>query len=676
MKNKMNRLILFTLIFSLFFVSCEKDEDSTESLQAIISELPQEVYAPGETVLIDASQSTGAAGATAIWTIPAGVEYNDTYYEEATEVTTNFDEASSIELKMVTNGGKNPLLRLEKNGNYSETAIGFSVAGSITLTSVEEGYVFANISFDTVPDYIIESDVTLSNCSFEDDNANAIVIAVADGVSITISGELSFGSNNLSYVTFRGVNYGDWKGLKLEGNMTGSAYLTIMGAGSSAYDTYEPAALLVNTGTFSIPDQVTIQIDNSINYDMYVTPNVTGIVQNGGTLYLNGDFPIHAPTALWGGFPYVNTSGIITFEGDANTQINFSNDQLYVNNDIYLKGGFATASNVQIAGSQTIYVEADKPVILGGGASVFNVTFDGYESANWQGIYLGTDGGGSSFNNVTINNAGSSPINTSAITTNVNAAVYVTQNLGGFSQNTVSNSQGYGLYLSGYGSISGNSNTDYRYNTFTDNTDAAISTIERYGMMFSNENTYTCPTDVPAIEVNQSSQLYFHTSDEWRGLGEGNFYYFTGNLVADNDAFLVGSGAHMKFADGKSIIIGSSNTMTLDGTSAEPIVIEGMNTGANSWNGILIDDQAAFNSDYATISNGGSGLIFGTTQAANIVIGTTQTTVDVTNTTISNSNAYGVVIESGAYPYDFLDAAYNNVFTNNASGDVNDMNAK
>lgn len=551
---------------------------------------------------------------------------------------------------------------------FSEGYASFEVSGAVKLTEVPEGFVFEDV-MNTGTDYIIENSLTIPDATAK--GGGSIEIAIAPDVEITLDGTLSLQG---SILEFKPTEDG-WKGLNITGNggfYKGdyqSASLKFINAGNAAYSGAEAAALIENGSSFN-NDDVLMTFEGSLGYDIYLSDNCT----EASTYPVTTDntVPLSANVQIMGsGFPVFSTEGAIDYlelRGDMSSYITMPyNSEITLLHNVYIKGGIAVSNYFTLYSSKKILMEEGTAFIAGAGMQLTSAEIEGKDGASWQGIYLGTNTSNQDYSNIygiTVRNAGSSVISNGSVTTTQAAAVYCTGDLAWFKDNTIENSGGYGLYLPSLNGTPGNT-SNYTENTFSGNANAAVYTQDKYAGLFS-DSEFTTPDGVAAIEFFQSTDTSFGPNT-WDGLGAGNFYKTEDNLMIESE-LTFGEGVHLKVADGKGVFINAN--FTIAGTASNPVTIEGLSTGTDSWSGILLEHPASanFSCDYGIIDNGGSNIMFGSTEKANLVVKGTGS-ISCTNTTFSNSNGWGVVILSGATSYDFQDATYNNTFTSNASGD-------
>ncbi len=666
MKNLKKFAFFAALVPIIFFASCDDKEDgdgdgdNNTQFQAVITEL-NETYSPNDTITLDLTGSTGVEYPYVTWTLPAGVTYNGTLLEDQTTIYGDFANFKKVELVAGKNGSYNITARLEQNGMFSEAYANTSVAGSITLTTVPEGFIFQDISYnDSIPDYIFVGDIIIPNVTTA---ASAyIVISIEKDATTTVEGTLDI--NNSCILIFRGKNKNTWKGLLVTGDLRGEGSLYVNGAGASAIGSYPASAMVIDKSVSSYPQ---IFFENTVTdaYDIHFGENVSMIDFSSYVAFASNK-PIHAPISLWNSLSFVRSDGLMVLESDINTVVNF-NSAIYLNTDIFIKGGLNTGV-IRINGNKTIYMEENTAFITGGG-QIASCTFDGYNNSTWQGIYIGTES--PTWSNVTINNAGSNFITSGNVNTNVKAAVYATK-LNSFKGCTITNSGGYGLYTSDKTTLHDNKSY-FSDNTFTNNTLAAVSVTTKHGVFFAS-STFTTPTNIAAIEVRQGDTPvagYGH----WTGLGTDNFYHFTGNLNITSQDFIVDAGANFKFNVGKGIYVTGNRVFNLIGTSTDSVIIEGTVDDRGTWMGIFIQDQVRTSFDYASINNGGGLTPIGALNPANVIINSTGT-ISATNSSFNSSNYYGVLIQSGATSLNFEDINFGNTFSNNLVANFLDKNAK
>lgn len=677
--------LFLALLPILIFTSCFDggDGDDKEPFQAAITLSADAIKPGGESITVDASSSTGVtSSALYIWTISGGSSGTIKYGGNEVELSTNSSSnefstySSTIEFISAGTGDFGVNLRIEQNGQFTGTSASFSVAGSISLSTVPDGYEFIDINYSSdVPDYIFEGDVTLSNVNFDISSGSEIVFETAEGSQVVFDNSISYSNSSTLYLTFGSPEGTTWKGVYIKSSASFSTYynyITLKNAGNEGIESYAPAAIVIE----KVPSSVYLTTSNCQGYDIAFGNTVSSLAGSG--FYIEGDGDgIIAPISIW---PNISQFYLpITLESDINTQVNFNDSEhIYLYGDVYIKGGATISSYFSLTGYTVsgesrypnIYIEEDGALIFGGGGSFTNVNFLAEEEDQWRGIYAGSS---CYFNNISITNAGSAPISSTSISTTEKAAIYVADDLYRFYNSKISGSGGYGIYTTAL--LAPTSSKDYyRDNVFENTTQAAVRLSQEYGALFSGvDNNFIMNEGIAAVEVFQSSNNPYG-SFYWETLGGDNFYHFTGNLNVSSTYMNIEEGAHFKFDVGKGFYLSGTGGLYISGTSESPVT---MSAAGTSWAGIFIGgigSSCSFVADYLTVDSGGGITMTGATEAANLVVDTdlnspSTSQFNIKNSTFSNSLGYGAVIESGnGFSFDLTGLSLSNTFSGNTSG--------
>jgi len=112
-------------------------------------------------------------------------------------------------------------------------------------------------------------------------------------------------------------------------------------------------------------------------------------------------------------------------------------------------------------------------------------------------------------------------------------------------------------------------------------------------------------------------------------------------------------------------IAGSLNAI---GTASQNIIFEGEEDSAGFWGSILINTDDHVELDYVNIRDGGGD----TDHNASLVILPGATDISMTNSSVTNSSGYGVLVKSGASDFDINDPIYGNTFEGSLGGFLNE----
>ncbi|MFT6780373.1 MAG: hypothetical protein ACJA1A_000288 [Saprospiraceae bacterium] len=126
---------------------------------------------------------------------------------------------------------------------------------------------------------------------------------------------------------------------------------------------------------------------------------------------------------------------------------------------------------------------------------------------------------------------------------------------------------------------------------------------------------------------------------------------------------IIGKGVEIIGLDNAGIEVKVDGTITVNGTSSEPVIFRGNVDVQGYWRGIRVESSSTKNVfNNAIVSNGGSSGFTSTDRISDIQI---TGILEVNNSVIKNSLGYGVRVESGGV---FVESI--NIYSNNFLGDV------
>lgn len=209
--------------------------------------------------------------------------------------------------------------------------------------------------------------------------------------------------------------------------------------------------------------------------------------------------------------------------------------------------------------------------------------------------------------------------------------------------------------------------------TFTDN-NVPVHCYELNLDMPDNDNTYTGNTN-NYIEVEARS---YNTPAVTKTLAVTTVPYKVSGSLYITNTYNINAGVNLLMSSGGDISLagsgnGSNGILNINGTSANPVTIEGVENTRGYWNGILVDYGGTLNMNYCNLSDGASYSSSGSTMATRGMIFATNSTfggiysnVSVRNSVLSNCQYNGISIPTGT-TYN-ADIATSNTFNSMGSG--------
>ncbi|UCE60854.1 MAG: hypothetical protein JSU63_03710 [Phycisphaerales bacterium] len=197
-------------------------------------------------------------------------------------------------------------------------------------------------------------------------------------------------------------------------------------------------------------------------------------------------------------------------------------------------------------------------------------------------------------------------------------------------------------------------------NTLTANTLGAVNTTAENAGYLDDTSTYV-GNDEDIVRIASGT---ISTAVTWSGIDGA--YFIDGSIGVDA-LLTLEPGARLVFNQNEEMTVWSEGRLSAVGTADVPITFTGAETTSGYWRGLRFyhsnSDQNRL--DYVTIEYGG-GYWDGNLYLASTA--SEPATVEVTNSSFTNSATYGIYIDADSTINDDVETA--NTFANNASGDV------
>lgn len=210
---------------------------------------------------------------------------------------------------------------------------------------------------------------------------------------------------------------------------------------------------------------------------------------------------------------------------------------------------------------------------------------------------------------------------------------------------TFQHSATYGIWVRSNGDIEDSGN-----NTYSDNQESPVSIGSNNVHLLDTESSYSV-NEKDYIEVRGGHDI--NTEDvTWKSLEVP--YQATSSEIEVSDVTLtIDPGTTVQFEQGGRLELETGSGFIADGTTDEPILFTATDEQAGWWDGIYVRESNNQNNviDNAAIEYGG-GEDYSRTGSGNLVVGrglNDDSFINVTNTTIKDSNSYGIYIhENGS----------------------------
>jgi len=275
----------------------------------------------------------------------------------------------------------------------------------------------------------------------------------------------------------------------------------------------------------------------------------------------------------------------------------------------------------------------------------------------WRAIAISSNNAQNVLDNVQIMHTGSSDRFVGRKTgiylqSNVPARISITNT-------SISQSDGYGLYSDGNSAII----SAFAANNFSNNNGAPLRIGAENLYVLDKNSTYENNT-IQAIEVASAGNTNARFDNSGTIPAQAIPYHFLSSAELRAQVTFE-AGTTCLFDAGKRLWVTSQGSIIANGTATERIILDGLTDAPGAWLGIELQSSTPANLiNEARISNGGN--IGG--RGANIYMfgSGTGSQLTITNSTISNSQTYGIRTAPGSIVLN----QSGNTFSNNASGDI------
>ncbi len=608
--------------------SCKKG-DLGPNLEADAG--PDTLVHIGDTVRLDASGSLGH-NYEITWTITS----------QPSNDTVTFSQSDSAYLIPSTNGNYTLKLRISRDNEFSEDFKTVMVAGAIPLSgTLVNDTVLTKVNASQETDYIVTSDLTVSALL---DIHQGVILEFADDAGLIISETGELIAENVSFIA-AGEK---WKGIHLKGPRTVLISCIIRDGGSSSYttETTDNAAIILSgnavasfsgntfesSGGFGIVvrDNAIFKLDNTsqtlpLANNKYIS-NASGPMKVPASIFSKLASPDFADESE-GTYLTIYQSTYASTETVNPNITNFGipykfTGLLKFNKPLTILPGveiyFTRTAGMIVTGDLNINGSSSKPVTIDGLAGT---------PGSWNGIYV--KNGNTLITYTSILDAGYRALE--GLTETAALTVEGTLNM---QHSEVSGSGGMGIFLKDQATIQYTEN--FSGNTLQDNMTSAIRLgFDDVHKVLQNNTIGAYSSTVPAIEVRAGKTDILGT---WINLNaEIDYLIIEDVTLKAKKSMTIESGTIINFASGTSLNI-------LGSLDASGVSFLGAEQTAGYWEGIILSTDNHVILDNCDIQDGGGGL----TDKANIVIQPAAVSVSITNSSITNSAGYGVIVQTGA----------------------------
>ncbi len=651
----MNRFITpgIFLLSLILISSCQEDNHEPE----LVAKTGPDTFASiGDTVWLDLSGSTGS-DYQILWKIK-------TQPGEDTVVYTETDSAYFIPL---SNGLYQVELTLTKGDLFSTDYQNIDVSGAVLLPDIfSQDTQLKKIALDFNTDYRAIGEVqVLAELSIDP----GVIIEFASGASLVVKNEGNIYADN---TTFTAID-SSWKGIYVESTGNTFANCVIENAGNASFtgnENEKTAVLAVGSSTLAFSGNT---LRNSGGYGIVVKDNTEFFFDSPNQVYpyTNNRFennafgpmviPVHVLSDLAGQFFENETPGtyIELYESTYSSQE--TKDPLFSDMGIaYRITGILTFNkNLSITRGVNMYFDQEAGIKVNGiltvsGNDTAPVNMDGINPipGAWIGIHVKNGHAGFSYTNIL--NAGSNAFPDQ----DENAALTAEQTLS-MDHCKISGSGGIGLYMPGIAHIQFFDN--FKDNTLENNAISAVRIrMDDVNKVVNGNTIHAASSAVPAVEVHMGVD---DPLGKWLNLdAEIDYSIIEPVKIKATKDLVVEAGTTIQMLAGMTWEV--SGGLEANGQSGAPVTFEGTVSKKGHWDGIFLNGTQKILMNHAVIRDGGGAF----EDKANVIVEATATDVTITNSSITNSKGYGVLIKSGASEFGINDPASNNTLEGDLGG--------
>jgi len=648
-------ILLFILAFTLTLnFSCKKDEANPE-LTAKTG--PDTTASIGDTVWLDASASTGADDYGIEWTIQ-NQPGDDTITNSST------DSAYFIPRH---NGIYQVQLTITKESFFNSDYQDILVTGSTALPDeISTSTRLRKIAVGGDIDYIALGEVIVTANLIVDPG---VIIEFNKDASLHIMEEGKIYAENASFIPAES----DWKGIciKSKGNTFTNCLIANAGNASFTDNPVEKSAVIM-LGNSSIAFSGNT-LNSSNGYGIILKDNSDFFFDSDNQVHAfennrfisNATGPMVIPVYVLNDFSsqffeqetegsYIEIYGSSYSSSESTNPLLISqgmaykitgliefNKELAINNGVEMY--FEDDAGIKVNGHLLVSGTPEDPVLMDGLSS---------STASWMGIHV--QNGQVELRNFSLLNAGNA-----LFTGLTEKASLIAEDLLSMSNTIISGSGGIGLYMPGNAHILYADN--FIGNSFQNNGTSAVRIRMDDVNKVVSGNTFSTPSaDVPAIEVHMGLDDPLGT---WTNTDAVYDYKILESLtIKATKDLVIEAGATLKMTAGSTLQV--SGGLEARGSSGSEITIEGAESKKGHWDGIFLNGSQAIDLDFLLIRDGGGGL----NDKADVIVEATVTDVSISNSIITNSKGYGVLVKSGASDFGINEPASNNTLEGDQGG--------
>lgn len=314
-------------------------------------------------------------------------------------------------------------------------------------------------------------------------------------------------------------------------------------------------------------------------------------------------------------------------------------------------------TRVEFQADAGLHIDGNGSALVADGTSDDSILMTGTQSnaGFWDGVTFYSNNANNVLNHVTIEYAGSQRSSyievNGAVSLDNNASVRITNT-------TITDSGERGIVVD-----PGSEIPEFAGNTFTSNGGAP---------MRIPATLYGVPDAASSYADNTNSYVEVYAenieADATVAALDVPYRVFNRHTITGTAMLTVSAGVIMQFnADASLYVSGNNAALAVNGTSSDLVTLTGVNAAPGSWDGIGVASSNPKNQiTHAVIEYAGGARLSYIDETAALALNN-GATIEVTNTTIRDSDAFGIHLDSNARLPNFA----SNTFTGNGNAPVN-----
>ncbi len=686
--NYLSSLITYTLfgvILSVFVITaCDdsptdaNDDEPGLSVSASFSIDPAEPEA-GEQVTLDGSESTvdGADELQFEWSLSAPDGSDAAIDNPAAEVT-HFDAdiGETYEVSLVVSAED------AEDSESQEIDVQEAEVQEITEDITEDRTLESHILYIVTDEINVEATLTIEpGTVVEFEQGTGLILPSTAGAILADGTE-----EEPILLTATSDQPGWWNGIYLEesSNINNQLdWVTVEYGGGEEYRRSGSGNVIVGR---DIRDASAIEITNSTlqhsgSYGLWLHSDSDMPEFENNLLTENNDAPVSIPsnntaqlnsTSSFSGNDedYIAVRGGYEIDGENVTWDNLDADYRLSSSEVQIENGATLTINpgttlefengggleLQTEGGINADGTEDEPILFTG---------TNEQPGWWNGIYIDESSNSNNrLNWVTVEYGGGEEFRRSGSGNVIVGRDIRDESAIDITNSTLQFSGSYGLWVHTEADLS-----EFSDNMITDNNDAPVNIASNNAHLLDVNSTYS---------GNEESYVYIRSDYEiesdnvtWETL-DVDYRMGSNTLqITDNATLTITPGVTLMIESGGRIELNSDGGFAADGTQDEQILITGITEQPGSWDGIYIEESSNPSNElnWVTIEYGG-GEEYRRSGSGNIVVGRDirdPSSIDITNSTIRDSNSYGLWVHSDSDVNE--DACDENTFTSNGDDD-------